>query len=603
MQQKFIIKPNAWTDANKLPPDGFGNQHDSAMSMSSWRHTENWLPRSNFVYPSTIVQDRMAGAAYGNITAQLVGPVGFPMIEATNHIPAEFHNSQNSWEPQVYFTHCNHLQPSTINHPLYEQTMVYQKGSEGESTGNWRKPQLVQQPFDLSRDSSSFYGSNMKQNVVPKRKLRWPHLIYGSSCARNLHDTFWGENRGSGKNTCYTSGLKASTMFLPTHYPLTPYKKRLWKSERKPSSRKKHTISLVLQMLKASAKKGREGSETDGYKKRLKQPPSISQIKKRLLEELLTNFKLANSMEFSLNGSDEDSIEVRVKVDNQTMNINESIKNPNGWIMMNNDPGVEHGSSGCIKPVNPALPLEHDSQVVTDENSELLQVPRRFASVAKHKQKKERLSGIEKISPVTFVKEQDVLSIKSDMAYPKKLAPIANLDTSKVNTSVTKVDVVSTNTAIHTPLPSKVLNLKRTLKPTVPPWFPPRSTKTRRLPLLIKPAVKNNPWPTVKNCKHRIKPDMTSNTPEADSIHSPQTSEEQIQSKKKKNPQIRRRKKVIETELCKVQQKIPLENKEEPSAQDLSKRKSSCAFVMDCLLRMFTFTRLREKTVRIVFTI
>jgi len=606
MQQKFIIQPNEWTDANMLPTDDFGHQHDSGMSMYAWRQTENCLPGSNLVYPSTNVSDPMGSATYRNITAQLVGPYGFPMIEATNHVPAQFHSSLTSWEPQVYFTQCDHLQPSPIKHPLYEQTMEYQRASQGDSIGNWRNSQWIQQPFNLNRDGSCPHGSNNWEHVVPKRKLRWPRLIYGSSCARNLNTPFWGDNRGRFQKISNNRVQKSSRMFMPTHYPLSPYKKRLWKSERKavlkqkiPASRKKRKISWVLQMLKACAKKGQEASNIDDYKKRRKQHPSISDIKDMLLEELLTTFKVANSIEFSQNGPNEDSIDVRVEVDKQTVNVNTPILNPNGWVMMNLNRGIEHGSSGCIKQVKPHLPQEHDLQVGPWKNPKLLQSPPRFAYVVKQKQKNERLTGVEKISQVTL---EDVPSIQSEMPYPKKLTPIANLDTSEVNTSVTKAKVVSTNAAIHAPSPSKIVNLKRTLKPTVPPWFPPRSSKTSRLPLLIEPALKDNPLQTVKKRKHKIKHDVAC-TPESEPMHVPQALEQQIQSKKEKKPRIRRRRnKVNETEIGKVQHKIPLENKDEPSTQDQSKRKSGCAFVMDCLLRISAFTRLREKTVRILFT-
>jgi len=603
MQQKFIIQPNAWTDANKLPTDDLGNQHNSGMSMYAYRRTGNWLPGSYLVYyPSTNVSDPMASATNGNITAQLEHPMGFPMIETTNQVPVQFHSSQESYEPQEYFTQGNHLQPSSIKHPLYEQTVEYPRGSRGDSTDNWRKPLWFPQPSDLNRDVSCSHGSDNQQHVLVKKKIRWPRLIYGSSCTRDLNTPFWGEKRGRGKKTSYNKGLKSSRMFMPTHYPLSPYKKRLSKSKRKalhkhkiPSSRKTCKTGFVLQMLKACAKKGQEASETDGYKKRLKQHLSISHIKQMLLEELFTKFKLANSMEFSQNGSDEDSIQVRVEGDKQAVNIKTPMWNPNGWVMMNLDPGVEHGSSGSIKPVKPPLPQEHDLKVITEKNPKLLQSPRTFAFVVKQNQKKDRLTGVENLSPVTIVEEQDVFPIQSDMSYPKKLTPAASFDPYEANTLVTKAKVVSTNASIQAPLPSKIVNLKRTLKPTVPPWFPPRSSNTRSLPLLIKPVVNDNPLQTVKKHEHRIKPDVTSNTPEAEPIHVPQASEQQIQSKQKKKPQIRRRKKVIDKEICEDQQKFPLKKKEEPSTQDQSKRRSGCAFVMDCLLRMSTFTRLREK--------
>jgi len=93
-----------------------------------------------------------------------------------------------------------------------------------------------------------------------------------------------------------------------------------------------------------------------------------------------------------------------------------------------------------------------------------------------------------------------------------------------------------------------------------------------------------------------IKPDVTLNTPEAKQLHVPSASEQQIHSKKKKKPKLRRRrKKVFKTESPEHPKKIPLDRKVEPSTKDPSKRKSGCAYVMDCVVHMFTFASFSEK--------
>jgi len=109
--------------------------------------------------------------------------------------------------------------------------------------------------------------------------------------------------------------------------------------------------------------------------------------------------------------------------------------------MMNLDPGVEHCSS-CTKQVKPPLHQEHVLQVVAEKNPKLLSCTQRSVRVVKQKQKNEKSPEKEKILPVTCVKEKDIRSIKLVSSYPKKLTPIADLETPGVDNSVTKATVV-----------------------------------------------------------------------------------------------------------------------------------------------------------------
>jgi len=626
---------------NELSTQNAINQYYNNMNVYPNGLTGNYFPRSNSLNSmnEVIVPMAASGLVQGNLEGQQ--HLAFPNVSASQFVPAQFHSQQSSYETQAAFTqttgyqqpvqawlynhnhYTQHQQSPTVHYALPQQAVMFNasRGRTGGEEGtpkipmdNLRTRQTKGKPYDYNeRNAPQFHGSHVGQHMLYMPVQ--PRFVNEAKCVKGPISDFVKDKGVKGKEKTKDKMSRNSVSSMPARRPRSSKKsrsKRPWKGERQPpllpkisAGRKKRRNRAVAEVITRCANKVKEGSAVEGRKKRRPPVPLISEVLTKVgASSCHTPLRFTQTPPES---SDEVSVDIKVieqPIVGQPVQNDVTLKNPNGRsaCTFNSGPhgGVDKESKlAALFPELPPLKVDVANPQDEQDDERLEQLSTKHITD----------------SPPTaaFVsEEQEVLSLKSDIASSKELTP-STINTSEITTPGSSCKVGGTKPPIpFTPLCEintfKPISQPAPLvknSPTVPPlrrcnWSPaPLPSEFKTLPLIFEPTVREDPWQMVKkrNRRRRSVQEKMVDTASPEQPQTPPVVSQVLAAKQVKRSRRRRKKKKERvSESVKPVKNLTDKFQGEPLVEVARKRKSKCDFLMDCLFRVFSYTRVKEKT-------